>query len=436
MINERQTFFRFDWFFLLAALVLMVLGILFIYSSGITNDGRNVSTEWMRQIVWSMAGLVVFFVLSFINYEFHAEWSMWYYILFLVLVLLTVFTGKVINGARSWIGIGELGIQPSEFLKVATVLFSAKVFIGFDQTRPFRSFLRCSTIAMIPVGAILMQPDLGTALVFVPMLLFIALIAGSPLRYVVFIALLAGLTLTFILLPSWDEFIYSGTVPAFQIFNNPTLVGVVALVLAIIVLVAALSLRSLKASYFYWIAYSGSLILISFLAAFAARHILKPYQIERLIVFLDPYVDAKGAGWNIIQSVTAVGSGGINGKGFLLGTQSHLRYLPEQSTDFIFSIISEEMGFIGALLIFSLYLLIIIRGLYVAYKAKNPYGSLVAAGIAGIFFFHFMINIGMTIGVMPITGIPLLLLSYGGSSVLSSMAALGLLSSISAHRFK
>jgi rod shape determining protein RodA len=154
----------------------------------------------------------------------------------------------------------------------------------------------------------------------------------------------------------------------------------------------------------------------------------------RLVVFLDPQIDPRGAGWHIIQSVTAVGSGGLLGKGFLRGTQSHYRYLPEQSTDFIFSILAEEMGFLGSLLVFGLFTLIILRALYIAYTSKDRFGTYVSVGVAAMVSFHVIQNIGMAIGVMPITGIPLFFLSYGGSSLWTALMSIGLLLSIHYRR--
>jgi rod shape determining protein RodA len=168
--------------------------------------------------------------------------------------------------------------------------------------------------------------------------------------------------------------------------------------------------------------------------SFVARKVLAEYQIMRLIVFLDPNVDPRGAGWNIIQSITAIGSGGLWGKGYLQGTQSHYNYLPQQSTDFIFSIFSEEWGFAGGILIFALFLLIVIRLLRIVRLSSDTFGSLIASGLAGMFIFHFIINVGMTMGIMPITGIPLPFMSYGGSSMLSGMGGIGLALSIFSRR--
>jgi rod shape determining protein RodA len=186
----------------------------------------------------------------------------------------------------------------------------------------------------------------------------------------------------------------------------------------------------LKKGYFYWIFYSAIIMFISLLGSMGAGIFLKEYQIMRLIVFLNPGIDPRGAGWNIIQSITAVGSGGIFGKGFLKGTQSHYRFLPQQSTDFIFSIIAEEWGFLGNLFVFALFLIIMIRCIYIILNAKDRFAVYTGAGIMTMFFFHFIVNIGMAMGIMPITGIPLFFLSYGGSSLWTAMIGVGILLNI------
>jgi rod shape determining protein RodA len=167
-----------------------------------------------------------------------------------------------------------------------------------------------------------------------------------------------------------------------------------------------------------------------------AHKVLAEYQMMRLIVFLDPNIDPRGAGWNIIQSITAIGSGGLEGRGYLQGTQSHYRFLPQQSTDFIFSIFSEEWGFIGGILVFALFLITTLRMVRIMKLTPDHFGIYIIAGLSGIYIFHFLINVGMTMGIMPITGIPLLFMSYGGSALVSAMAGIGLVQSIYVRRFE
>jgi rod shape determining protein RodA len=209
----------------------------------------------------------------------------------------------------------------------------------------------------------------------------------------------------------------------------------VGLLLAIFTL-AVIGFFTYKKKYFYWIAYGSAILAISLCASFAARKILKEYQIMRLIVFLDPNVDPRGSGWHIIQSVTAIGSGGFYGKGFGQGTQSHYRFLPQQSTDFIFSIFAEEWGLLGGIFVFALFLLVFFRLMRILKSTPDPFGKYITAGVCSVYFFHFIINVGMTMGIMPITGIPLLFMSYGGSALLSAMAGIGLCLSVYVRRFQ
>jgi rod shape determining protein RodA len=191
-----------------------------------------------------------------------------------------------------------------------------------------------------------------------------------------------------------------------------------------------------KKEHFYWLAYATLILLLAISGSLLFRKVLKEYQIMRLIVFLNPSVDPRGAGWNIIQSVTAVGSGGLWGKGFLQGTQSHYRYIPQQSTDFIFSILSEEWGFVGILIVFALFLVILTRGILIIKNTKDRFASITAAGIVGMIFFHFAVNVGMAIGIMPITGIPLFFLSYGGSSLWTVLISIGILMNFYIRRYR
>ena len=187
--------------------------------------------------------------------------------------------------------------------------------------------------------------------------------------------------------------------------------------------------------YYYWIAFVFSIISIGLVLSIGASKVLKEYQIQRLIVFMDPSVDPLGSGWNIIQSKIAIGSGGLFGRSFLHGTQSHYRFLPQQSTDFIFSILSEELGFLGGVVVFGLYMVIMFRILFIIKNTSNRFGLYIASGFLGMFMIHFFINVGMVMGMMPITGIPLLFLSYGGSSLLTAMTAVGILMSISSRKY-
>ncbi|MDR1574741.1 MAG: rod shape-determining protein RodA [Treponema sp.] len=425
-----------DFLILLAAVALSVFGVLFIYSSGITFTGALVSSEYLRQIVWASAGITVALALSFFDYKRLRNLSPYLYVGTLALLLYTCLFGHTVNGARSWLGFGAFGIQPSEFAKITTILFLARYL---DDTRrsagTFVRFLVSCLIVFIPMGLVLIQPDFGTSLVFIPLLLVMTYIAGVPFRYVLFMGACIALTGVLMVLPLWQSYILRRALPMLTALTNPRLIAAAVLVFGLIAAIAIFGYVKYGKKYFFWIAYGVAIIVFSMGASFAARRVLKDYQIMRLIVFLDPNVDPRGAGWNIIQSVTAIGSGGLAGKGFLQGTQSHYRYLPEQSTDFIFSIFSEEAGFLGGILVFALFLLICMRLFRLMKVTADTFGAYICAGLTGMYSFHFLINVGMTMGIMPITGIPLPFVSYGGSALLSAMTGIGLALSIHVRRY-
>jgi rod shape determining protein RodA len=434
---KLRDFLEIDFFLILAAVILTVFGILFIYSSGVTSAGIPVSSEYVRQIIWALAGLITALVIAMIDYRRFYDLSVYLYLGTVILLLYTCFFGRPVNGARAWVGIGSFGIQPSEFAKITTIILLARYLDGTKRSRNgfFRFALSCA-IVFLPMMVILMQPDFGTSLVFIPILLVMTLIAGIALRYVLFLSACIVLTGLFMVLPLWQSYILRNAMPSMMILANMKFVAISILVLGIISAIALLGFALYKKRYFYWILYSAAVLMLSLGASFVSHKVLKDYQIMRLIVFLDPNVDPRGSGWNIIQSITAIGSGGLLGKGYLQGTQSHYRFLPQQSTDFIFSIFTEEWGFLGGFLVFALFLIICLRLIRIMKTTSDPFGVYITAGLSAMYIFHFLINVGMTMGIMPITGIPLLFMSYGGSALTSAMTGIGLALSIYTRRFQ
>ena len=429
-----QDFFEIDFILLLAALILTVFGILFIYSSGITSEGILISIEYQRQIAWAAVGLILALVISVFNYRRLYDLAVYLYLGTLVLLLYTWVFGRFINGTR-WLRIGSFGFQTSEFAKITTILFLAWYL---DYSRKSRTIVRLVVSCLIvftPMILVLVQPDLGTSLVFIPILLGMTFIAGISLRYIFFLGLTIILAGFFLVLPIWQTSIMKNTVPFLMMLNNKNFVAASCLILTLIFAIAWFGFIRYHKQYFYWICYGAGILILSMGISFAAQRVLKEYQIMRLIVFMDPNVDPRGSGWHIIQSITAIGSGGVFGKGYLQGTQSHYRYLPEQSTDFIFSILSEEWGFLGGILVFSLFLIMNLRLIRIMRITTDRFGSYIVAGLTSMIAFHFLINVGMTMGIMPITGIPLMFVSYGGSSLISSMAGIGLALSVHVRRY-
>jgi rod shape determining protein RodA len=299
----------------------------------------------------------------------------------------------------------------------------------------FTRFLVSCVIVFIPMLVILMQPDLGTALVFIPILLIMTFVAGVAVKYVMFLGTFIGLTAVLMVLPLWQSYILESVFPSLAILMNGQFIGLAILALAVVGALALLGFFLYKKSYFFWIIYVAAILIFALGASYLSHKVLKDYQIMRLIVFLDPSVDAQGAGWNINQSIIAIGSGGMQGKGYLQGTQSHYSFVPQQSTDFIFSIFAEEWGFKGSMVVFGLFLLICFRLVRIMKLAPDTFGTYITAGLSAIYIFHFLINVGMTMGIMPITGIPLLFMSYGGSSIISAMSGIGLALSIHLRRY-
>jgi len=433
---KLKNIFEIDYILLLPVIILMILGVLFIYSSGITSSGVQVSNEYYKQIIWVSVGLVTAILFSFINYRRLYNLSLYIYLLSILPLVYTLLFGHEIYNASRWLRIGSYGIQMSEFVKISVIIMLSRFLADTDRNKEtFSRFIVCCIITFIPMGIVLLQPDLGTALVYIAILITMIFMAGVPMRYVAFMISCIALTGVLLVLPYWQEHILRKSLPYITALTN---IKIIILSIIFFALIAAISLFGyikFKKRYFFWLVYISVIIVFSLGASYGARKVLKNYQIMRLIVFLDPNVDPRGAGWNIIQSVTAIGSGGVTGRGFLKGTQSHYRFLPEQSTDFIFSIFSEEAGFIGGIVVFALFMFICYRLLVTMKTVTDPFAQYFCAGLAGMIFFHFIINVGMTMGIMPITGLPLLFMSYGGSSIMTSMIGIGIVLSIYIRRF-
>ena len=427
-------FERYDFLLLIPVILLTCIGIFFIYSSGINSSGVCVSNEYIKQIVFASIGLILMLIVPFFDYKQVKRFSRYFYYALLLSLLYVMFFGHYVNGARSWVGVGSIGIQPSEFGKIFFMLYLASFLEKSDKMPELKRFIFAGLILAIPVGMILLQPDMGTASVYFPIFLIMCFLAGIPLRYLAMTVSFLCLTLLFTVLPIIQTDFMKNPVPFLMIFTNTKMRLVLIFSFLIICILGILGSNFFKNKYYYWIAYVSAIFAFSLIASIAGGKFLKDSQIKRLIVFINPQIDPLGAGWNIIQSKIAIGSGNFFGQGFLKGTQSHLRFLPQQSTDFIFSILSEEMGFLGSLIVAGLYFIILIRCLFILKNTTDVYGYYIAAGIMFMFFYHFVVNVGMVMGIMPITGIPLLFLSYGGSSLWTSMICIGLLMNINYRR--
>ena len=427
----------FDFAMIASVLILGTLSVIFIYSSAFDSSGTmqdKLKTDYIKQIIWASGGLLSMVVLALLDYRKFKRYIPWLAAVTVVLLAVTLKFGRISHGARSWLSFGPINLQPAEFAKISFTLFLAWYLDKYRKHSDLKRFAIALLILVIPLGLILKQPDFGSAMVYIPIFIIVCFMADIPLRYLFIILLTGGLAVVLAVLPVWQEKIYKQPFFLVSILGNKRLFMIVVAATLMVALIGALGLLLFKKRYFYWIAYAFGIIFASLLLSVVARKFLQEYQVMRLIIFLDPYVEAKKSGWNIINSRIAIGSGQFTGKGFLLGTHSHYRYLPEQSTDFIFSILAEELGFIGCMIVFIAYFMILIRIVFVARNTTDYFGCLICTGFLAMFFFHFMVNVGMTMGIMPITGIPLPFVSYGGSAFVTNSIALGLVMSVRSRR--
>jgi len=361
---RRLISFRdFDWLLLTFVLIICALGVLEIYS---TTYGTKFAGAHIRQIYWIMAGLAVMLSVSLINYQVLLENAHWLYVVSIVALLAVAIFGKKYLGARRWILLpGGQHFQPSEWVKLVLILMLAKYFSGEgDRETTLSDIAKAGLIAGVPMLLVLKQPDLGTALTYLPVAIMGLFLGGIQFRHAATVVIIAG-----VLMPA------------------------------------------------VW------------------HYGLKPYQKDRLTSFLHPEADSQKTGYQLEQSKIAVGSGGIWGKGVRKGTQTQGSFLPEPHTDFIFAAWSEEHGFVGAVALLLLYFLVLMRLIHNAQTAPDSAGGFVVMGVVAVLLFHILVNAGMVVGFMPVTGIPLPLMSYGGSSVLFMFLALGIVMNVRMRRF-
>ena len=399
-----------DWPLVLIALALSVFGIAMVYSAGQTDVPVGyVAGAWKRQLAWFVLALATAFSVSRASSRF-LEWVAWPAYLFGLLLLVVTFAfGSGAGTAASmkgWLTIGGVRLgQPGELAKLTTALMLARILtLRSEPPKSLVDLWRPALVVAVPWLLIMAQPDLGSGLVFIGMFFAMLFWAGVPWQMLL---LLASPAISLVL--SFDKYIWGASfflLLALVAWYRPFLAEGVTLVVANVVMGVLAPLL--------WDA-------------------LKPYQQRRLLVFLDPQNDPRASGYQVIQSQVAIGSGGLFGKGFTLGSQKRLAFLPAQHTDFIFSVVGEELGFIGVGIALALFLALLLRCTRIAQRATDSFSSLVAFGLLSSWFVHVIINIGMTLNLMPITGIPLPFFSYGGSFMLMSWLAIGILVRISAE---
>ncbi|HXB19842.1 MAG TPA: rod shape-determining protein RodA [Candidatus Solibacter sp.] len=362
-MRKFLSFRDFDWVLLGFVLLICGLGVIEIFS---TTYGTKFAGSHIKQIYWIIGGLVLMFLVSAINYQVLLENSKWFYLASIVSLVAVMVFGKKYLGARRWVQLpGGQHFQPSEWVKLVLIIALAKYFTESDDRHATLSdVVKAGLIAGIPMALVLKQPDLGTALTYVPVALMALFLGGIQFRHAAAILLIAG-----VLMPA------------------------------------------------IW------------------HYGLKGYQKERLTSFLHPDADSQKSGYQLEQSKIAVGSGGLWGKGIRKGSQTQGSFLPEPHTDFIFAAWSEEHGFVGAVTLLLLYFMVLMRLIHNAQTAPDRAGGFVIMGVVAVLLFHILVNAGMVVGFMPVTGIPLPLMSYGGSSLLFMFLALGIVMNIRMRRF-
>ena len=398
MKTEKGIFYRIDLVLVILYLALVFMGWLNIYAA-VYNDSHQHITDlhqkYGKQMVFIFASLVLAISILIIDPKFFSQFSYFIYGFFLLLSVVVIFAGREIAGSKSWFAIGGFGIQPAEFAKMATALALAK-FLGYLERniKTPKNLVIAVSIIVLPALLILLEHDTGSALVF---FCFVLVLYRVGLSGYVLLALLVLPVLGVLAL----------------VVNKFILVAVIFVISGLIYIRSRRRTKNLLIALAIFLASSG----LVFSVHYAVYHVLEPHQRQRINVLLGNNTDLKGAGYNVNQSLIAIGSGRFWGKGFLQGTQTKYNFVPEQSTDFIFCTVGEEHGFIGSFIVIALFLGLMIRIVLDAERQRSKFSRLYGYGVASLFFIHFGINIGMALGLLPVIGIPLPFFSYGGSSL-------------------
>ncbi len=358
---DRRLAFGFDYSLLIAAVLISCAGLLALSSVTYNTD----HTIFTKQFFWILGGLAAFLIVISIDYHMLAQISGAIFAISLLPLIFLLIFGRSISGAKSWIDLGPFSLQPSEFIKITTLLICAYYLAEtIDRGVVLSRIITIGFITGVPFVLIALQPDFGTGLTYIVLFIGMLFFMGTGLRFLIVV------TMIFLLM--------------------------------------------IPVAWFF---------------------VFKDYQKARVLTFVNPSIDPKGAGYQIIQSKIAVGSGGVTGKGWKAGSQSQLKFVPEQATDFIFSVLAEEWGLLGSSILLCLYFFVVMRCCDIAAAARDPLGSYIVLGFMSIFVFQVLINIGMIIGLTPTTGLPLPFMSYGGSSMIVNFIGIGLVINVNMRRF-
>ena len=406
-----------DWTTISLYIAMVLLGWANIYAVGydevLPRSIFDLSTGSGRQLMFIGAAGIIVAGMIILDMRFYEAFAYVIYGLIILVLVSVPIIGKEVGGNKSWLGIGSFGVQPSEFAKFATALAVAKFIssVGFRMDSTRNQMILFGIIGL-PLGLIFLQGDFGTGLVFTTFLLVFFREGMSPFLLIVGIS---GATI----------FVLTLLVP-----NQVYLHAGIAAVWMLLVLFGKKKMKRIA------ILSIGALLIAGVIESvdYVILNVLKPHHQNRLKVLVNPDSDPKGIGWNVMQSKIAIGSGGFSGKGFLEGTQTKFDFVPEQSTDFIFCTIGEEHGWVGSLLVIGLFIALLLRIVYLSERQKSRFARVYGYSVACIFFFHFAVNIGMTIGLFPVIGIPLPFFSYGGSALWAYTVLLFILLKLDAHR--
>ncbi len=435
-MSGKDSLYRIDYLLVAAVVATALIGVLMIYSGGFDPIDKLNSGMYKKQILWLIIGFVLMIAITFISYQQLGYYSIYIYAVTLVLLMIPTFLGSPVRNTRAWLNFGLFSIQPSEFMKIALVIILAKYLElrERDMSR-FREIMIPMLLTLIPVAIIMKQPDFGTAVTFFPILFVMLFVGGADVAYLMSIISIAVIALVVPMFLTYREWIGDTDNLLLRFFRDTDQIIIISAILIFIAAAVFITSYFVKHKIFRRI-YLPSLVLsVGLMSSVIIQRFFIDYQKKRILVFLNPELDPQGSGYNIIQSKIAIGSGEFLGKGFLEGSQSQLGFLPEKTSDFIFSVVAEEWGFIGATVLLLLLAFIIFRGVQVALQSKDKFGALLASGIATILFIHVIINIGMVMGIMPVTGLPLVFVSYGGSNLIMSMLAVGILINIRMRKF-
>jgi rod shape determining protein RodA len=399
---QRSFFFNVDWLTVFVYLALCTVGLMSIHSAVFDPrhpDIIDIDTNYGKQFIFIIVSIVLGIVILLLESRFLSALAPAMYTITTILLVLVLVVGRKVGGNQAWISLGGgFRLQPAEFAKFATCLLLARYLSGANiKVTDIKSFLIAAGIIFFPMMLILLQPDAGSTLVFSSLLFVLYREGLSP-----YFLILEGLFIAlFVLTLKVNNLAY-------------ILAGIVLLTVIIIML----SRRNKKA---LLTILTGAAICIAFVLSiqFIYTKVLQPHQKTRIDIVLGITSDPRGKGYNVNQSKIAIGSGKLWGKGYMQGTQTKYSFVPEQSTDFIFCTVGEEFGFAGSVVVLGLYLLLVLRIIHIAERQRSPFSRIYAYGVGSVIFFHVIINVGMTIGIVPSIGIPLPLISYGGSSLLS-----------------